>query len=142
MSRFGSYLKESIHDRKIYRVKSKGAYTSEIWLAYDPGNGQTIPYGKDYVTDKNGEKNFDPAVTMKLVEYAKRNKPMKANKDKSVRMYELPVYDSFDQKTYDIWGGDRKPVAKEYFIVSMGEINVVNFFTSKNEALGWMRSTV
>jgi hypothetical protein len=143
MSRLTAYLNERVYDRQIYKVKVRGGGEGEIWLGYAPGSGQTVPVSrKTYVTDKATDSNFDPTITKDFVTYAQKTKPMKANKDKTVRLYELPVYDSYDQRTFDIWGGEKKPVKKEYFTVALGEINVVTFFDSKNEALGWMKSTV
>ena len=101
----------------------------------------TIPTNiKSYITDKAGDKNEDSS-TRDFVKFAKRNKPLKATKDKQSLMFELPVYDSYDQISYDIWGGDKKPFKKEYFVVALGDINVVTFFKSKNEAASWIKHT-
>jgi hypothetical protein len=122
--------------RKIYQVKKDG----EIWFAYGPGSGSTTKIKGGYITDKKDDTKYNQ-TTHAFVEYAKANKPMATNKDKSVGMYALPVYDSMDHSMFDVWGGDKKPAKVRYFVVSKGEINVVNFFETKGEASNWIKHT-
>jgi len=130
---------EGVSEKKIYFVKD------ELWLAYGQGSGRTsqFPDLTKSINNKSGDKNFDSNVT-DIVKWTKFNKPMKANKEKTTLMYELPVYDltprTFGKETnFDIWGGNVKPSKKYYMVVSTDGVAVVNIFTKKNEALAWVR---
>ena len=130
---------EGVSEKKIYFVKD------ELWLAYGQGSGRTsqFPDLTKSINNKSGDKNFDSNVT-DIVKWTKFNKPMKANKEKTTLMYELPVYDlkprSFGQTyNFDVWGGDTKATKKYYMVVSTDGVAVVNIFAKKNEALAWVR---
>ena len=130
-------LSESIDDRKIYKVKQNG----EIWIAYGAGSGSTVSSKKSFISDRVDEESYDYNVK-RFLTFAEKNKPLKQSKSKTVKMFELPVYDSYEQSSFDIWGGDVKPSKKEYFVVSKGIVNVVNFFKTKNEAVKWINHSV
>ena len=131
---------ESVSEKKIYFVKD------ELWVAYGQGSGRTsqFPDLTKSINNKSSDKNFDSNVT-DIVKWTKFNKPMKANKEKTTLMYEIPYYDlvprSFGQSNdLDIWGGNVKPSKKYYMVVSTDGVAVVSIFTKKNEALAWVRS--
>jgi len=131
---------ESVSEKKIYFVKD------ELWLAYGQGSGRTsqFPDLTRSINNKSGDKNFDSNVT-DIVKWTKFNKPMKANKEKTTLMYELPVYEPTPRAflgttgDFNIWGGDVKPTKKYYMVVSTDGVAVVNIFAKKNEALAWVR---
>jgi hypothetical protein len=117
----------------------------ELWLAYGQGSGSVsqIRNIKKAISNKRGDATYDSNVD-KIVKYSENTKPMKTNKSKDMKMFEIPVYTQrvleFGAK-YDVWGGDVKPVKKRYMVVSTRGIAVVNFFDKKNEAIGWVKSS-
>jgi len=132
--KFRDYLNETTDDKVIY-------VDNELWVTYGQGSGQTsyLPDLTKYLTDKGDDKNFDSLVP-KLSRFAKSNKPMKQNKSKTVKMFEVPTYPHVQYEAYDIFGGDIKPNGKIYMIITEEKNTIVNFFKKKNEALAWMRS--
>ncbi len=129
-------LQEKTKD-EIYFVKD------ELWIAYGQGSGQTVqfPNLKKYITNKSDDKNFDSS-TDRIVKYANGTKPFKQTKSKNNKMFKLPVYPLAPMgKSYDIWGGDIKPIKEYYLIVSTQGHAVVNIFDNKNEATSWIKST-
>jgi len=134
--KFKDFLTESKSDKVIY-------VENELWVTYDQGSGMTayLPDITKYLTDKGDDKNFDSLVP-RLSKFAKANKPMKQNKSKTVKMFEVPTYPHIRNGRYDIWGGDVKPNGKIYMIITEEKNTIVNLFKSKNEASAWMRSTI
>ena len=127
-------LKEAT-DYKIYFVKDT------LWVAYGQGSGTTsyMPDISKYLTDKSSDKNFDDIVR-NLKKFVDTTKPLKTNKNGTVKLYELPFYELTGQyETFDVWGGKVKPTKKYWLIFSQDKIAVVNVFDKKNEALAWIR---
>jgi len=131
---------------KENRMKDKEVYfvRDELWLAIGQGSGQTMQY-PDITrarSNKRGDSTYDSSVD-NIVQWAEFHKPMKTNKDKNVFMFEIPVYpliQGYSMGSYDVWGGDVKPIKKYYMIVNTFGVSVVNMFDNKKEAQAWMRS--
>ena len=123
-------------DRKVYFQKN------ELWAAYAQGSGTAIPFRdmKTYLTDKSGDKNFNDIVR-NLKQFADSTSPLK--KKSHSRLYEIPVYAGTPSRgeSFDVWGGEVKPVKKRYMILTEEKQTVVNFFDKKGEAMGWLKST-
>ncbi len=132
-------IKENrMKDKKIYFVRD------ELWIAHGQGSGQTMQYPdiNRARSNKRGDSTFDSSVD-NIVQWIEFNKAMKTNKDKNVFLYEIPVYpliQGYSAGTYDIWGGDVKPIKKYYMIVNTYGVSVINLFDNKKEAQAWMRS--
>ena len=137
MGKFKNFLNEKTEDKVIY-------VQGELWVTYGQGSGQTaqIPDIKKYLTDKQGDKNFDSLVS-KLVKFSRETKPMKSKSTKGIkgesRLYELPVYPLARSGSYDIWGGDIKPIKMYYIVIYDSVISVVNIFDNKTEATNWLK---
>lgn len=125
-------------ENKIYVDGNKN-----LWFAYRPYSGQTIANfnTKMFITDKKNDSHYDPTSIKDFIAYAKANKPVKKKGKQSI--FPIPVYKGSNQPDFDVWDeGNQKPNKIIYFLLSEGEINIVNFFDSKGEALGWLNSTV
>lgn len=133
------------------KTKYKIYYTNkELWVAYGQSSGTTSywPDLSKFISNKTGDKEYDSNVD-KIVQFAKENtaEALKTNKSKTAFLFELPVYPTltgygYYGGTFDVWGGDIKPIKSYYMFVSTFGVAVVNIFTKKAEALAWMRSTV
>jgi len=134
MSTFRELIEKS--EYQVYLVQD------ELWVAYGQGSGSTTQLRdiKKFITDDRNDKHYDSNVS-KLIKYANSNKPIKTNKSKSDRAYEILEYPSVSMgRSYTSWGGDVKPIGKLYMVISIGKNTYVNFFKSKNEAVNWVNS--
>lgn len=136
--KFREYLNEATDDKVIY-------VADELWVTYGQSSGQTtyLPDIKKHLTDKKEDKNYDSLVT-KLVKFSRNTKPLKSKSTKGIkgesRLYELPVYPlARNGNSYDIWGGDIKPIKMYYIVIYDSVVSVVNIFDSKNEATNWLK---
>ena len=114
--------------------------SNELWISSGQGSGMTSQFPKieRFITNKSGDKTYDSNVD-RLVKWSKVEKPFK--KQANSKMYEISEYPLTRMgQTYDIWGGDVKPIGKLYLIIDTGTISVVNLFKSKNEATAWLKS--
>jgi len=138
MGKFKNFLNEKTEDKVIY-VKESG----ELWVTYGQGSGQTAQMQniKRSINDKTDDKNFDSLVP-KIVKWAHANKPLMSNKGKDNKLFEIPVYSLSGNGSYDIWGGDIKPIGKLYMVVNTVGVKVVSLFDNKNEAQAWIKSII
>jgi len=139
MKTFKDILKEATtKENKIYVDGN-----NNLWFAFRPHSGQTIANfnTKMFITDKKDDSHYDPTSVKDFIKYAKVNKPIKKKGKQSI--FAIPVYKGSNQPDFDVWEeGTQKPNKIIYFLLSEGKINVVNFFDSKGEALGWLNSTI
>lgn len=133
--KFRDYINES-KDRIIF-VKD------ELWVTYAQGSGQTaqLPDIKNFLSDDSSDSKHYDSLVPKILKWSKANKPLKTNKDKSVKLFEISTYPLVSMgKKYDIFGGDVKSDGKIYMVVTEEKNTIINFFKSKNEAINWVGS--
>jgi len=137
MKTFREFILEANDDKVIY-VKST---YPELWITYAQGSGTTIQLpniNKFLNSDPSDKEHFDSSVE-RLWKWAGTAKSIKAK----TKLFEIPVYESVKMGLkYDIWGGDIKPVSKIYMLIRKEKSIIVNFFKTKNEALGFVGSIV
>ena len=111
-----------------------------LWISYSPNSGRTTRIrGRGWITDKQGDKNFDGGVR-DYIKWSKVNKPIK--KTKTHKLFRIPEYTGGDAAEYDIWGGDEKPKKFNFLLISVGKkIDVISVFHRKAEAMSWIGYT-
>jgi hypothetical protein len=130
-------LKESVNEDKVYIEKTGNIL--QLWTAYAQGSGNTTQLGKNtYITDKSGDKNFSSNVPAMVKDIRSTYKTIL--KAQNSTLHKIPVYPSSNGGKFTVWGGDVKPVAFHYLVVTNGPIKVITYFNNKNEARNWMKS--
>jgi hypothetical protein len=125
-------INEKNNDKVIFVVDT-------LWVTYGQSSGTTsyMPNIKAYLTDNKDDEHYD-SIVPKLLKFSHSNKPLKSNS--STKLFEIPFYElNQNGRSYDIWGGDIKPIKKYYITITEEKNTIVNIFTNKNEAINWIK---
>ena len=138
-------LVEEVSKDKLYIMKYGNTYT--LWTSYSPGGGRAQPIKnfKTFFTDKSSDSHFSSAVK-DIIDWQKKNVPFKQNKDKTRKLYKVPLFNSnqfedgrHNYELLSIWGGDIKPERNVYMLIVNEKNNIVQFFEKAGEANAWVQ---
>ena len=148
MIKLKNLLKEGSSDKVYVRDTQHGG--PHLWVAYNPGSGQTTPlkdFKSAWMTDKKTKYGHYDAYTVNdLVKWSNSNKAVLKNKIS--RIHKIPVYNSGKESQASIWGdtgkwGEEyvKPSGAIYMLIAQDKdgSHVINFFKTFQEAKTWLK---